>query len=198
MGMNSRSNVSIADALFSSVQQRVLALLFGQPDREFHTSELIRLAGAGSGAVQRELGRLAASGLVTVTEVGNQKRYRANQTSPVFDELHRLTVKTVGLVSPLREALGDSVDRIRAAFVFGSVAKGTDTAKSDIDVMVIADDLSYAEVFERLQKAEEQLGRDHQPDAQHYGRLEPEADEKERLHHPDQQPAEALRHRLGR
>ena len=74
---------SLADALFSSTQQRVLGLLFGQPDRSFFATEIIERLGAGSGAVQRELKKLAESGLVEVSWVGNQKHYQANPKSPI-------------------------------------------------------------------------------------------------------------------
>ncbi len=84
---------SLADALFTATQQRVLALLFGEPDRSFYTSELIARIGAGSGAVQRELKRLAESGLVTVKRIGNRKHYQANPDSPVFEELCSITRK---------------------------------------------------------------------------------------------------------
>lgn len=150
---------SLADALFSSVQQRVLAYLFGQPERSFFATELIKLAGSGSGAVQRELARLADSGLVTVTRVGTQKHYQANPKSPIFGELCAITQKTVGLAEPLREALAPLTERITAAFVFGSVAKRSDTATSDIDVLVLSDDVDYADVFPALQTAEAKLGR---------------------------------------
>lgn len=153
------SDVSIAGALFSRVQQRVLALLFGQPDRAFRASEIIRLAQSGSGAVQRELARLAGSGLVTVASVGNQRHYRANRESPVFEELRSLILKTAGLAGPLRNALSRYSGKIDAAFVYGSVAKGKDTAKSDIDLLVIADQLSYRDLYSALQKAEASLGR---------------------------------------
>src|SRR5512134_3072217 len=123
--------VSLVDALFSATQQRVLAFLFGQPERSFFATELIGLVGAGSGAVQRELARLAQSGLVTVTRVGNQKHYQANPRSPIFAELREITQKAVGLAEPLREALAPLALRIAAAFVFGSVARRSDTAASD-------------------------------------------------------------------
>lgn len=152
-------HVSLADALFSTVQQRVLAYLFGQPERSFFATELIRLAGGGSGAVQRELARLADSGLVTVTRVGTQKHYQANPKSPLFAELCAIAQKTVGLAEPLREALAPLAAKISAAFVYGSVAKRQDTAKSDIDLMVVSDSLSYADLFAVLEKATERLGR---------------------------------------
>ncbi|MFY9820996.1 MAG: nucleotidyltransferase domain-containing protein [Thermoanaerobaculia bacterium] len=145
--------------LFSPVQQRVLALLFGQPGRSFQSAEVIALADSGTGAVHRQLVRLADSGLVTVTRVGNQKHYQANPDSPVFSELHGLVVKTIGLAGPLEEALAPFRDRIQVAFVYGSIAKGTDTAQSDIDLMVICDDLAYSDLYGALQEAEATLGR---------------------------------------
>ncbi|HXT50976.1 MAG TPA: nucleotidyltransferase domain-containing protein [Thermoanaerobaculia bacterium] len=149
----------LADALFSSVEQRLLALLFGQPDRRYQSSELVRLARTGNGATQRVLARLTAAGLVTVTEVGNQKHYQANRSSPIFEELHGLVVKTVGLVEPLRAALDPLASRMRAAFVYGSIAKGTDRARSDVDLMVVSDELGHADLFTALAPVESVLAR---------------------------------------
>lgn len=164
MGMKAKvipipPRTSLADALFSTTQQRVLAYLFGQPERSYFATELIELTGGGSGAVQRELARLEQSGLVTVTRVGTQKHYQANPKSPIFAELCAIAQKTVGLAEPLREALAPLAKRITAAFVFGSVAKRRDTAASDIDVLVLSDSLDYADVFAALQSAEAKLGR---------------------------------------
>lgn len=151
--------ISLADALFSGTQQRVLALLFGQPDRSFYANELIALARAGSGAVQRELARLAKSGLATVQVSGNQKHYQANRASPIFQELCGVVRKTMGLAEPLREALAPLANRINAAFVYGSVAKRSDSASSDIDLMIVSNDLTYADLYEALEAVSQQLGR---------------------------------------
>lgn len=159
MGETRLSPSGLADALFSRVQQRVLGILFGQPERSFRGAEVIALAKSGTGAVHRQLVRLAENGLITVTRQGNQKHYRANLEGPVFAELHGLVVKTVGLVGPLAAALSPFVERIRAAFVYGSIAKGTDTAKSDVDLMVIAEGLAYSELYATLQEVEATLGR---------------------------------------
>lgn len=150
---------ALAAVLFTPVQQRVLGLLFGQPERRFQSAELIRLAGAGTGAVHRLLTRLAATGLLQVETVGNQRFYRANEQSPVFAELVGLVQKTVGLAGPLHAAMAPLEGRIAAAFVYGSVAKGTDRAASDIDLMVIADDLDDATVTASLARAEQSLAR---------------------------------------
>jgi predicted nucleotidyltransferase len=160
---SSTQSASLAGALFTPVQQRVLGLLFGQPDRRFQSAELIRLAQGGTGAVHRQLKRLEASGLLTVTRSGNQLFYQARADSPIFKDLHGLISKTAGLAEPLRRALAAHEPDITAAFVYGSVAKGTDRATSDIDLMVISDSLSYSEVFGSLQAAEAELGRPANP-----------------------------------
>ena len=150
---------AVAAALFTPVQQRVLGLLFGQPERRFQSAELIRLAGSGTGAVHRLLQRLGAAGLVDITRDGNQKYYKAQGDSPVFSDLHGLIVKTVGIVDPLRSALALLAEHIDLAFVFGSVAKGTERAGSDIDLLVVTDDLAYADIYGALDSAEKTLGR---------------------------------------
>ena len=151
--------VSLSDALFSKVQQRVLALIFGHPERSFYMSEIVRSVHSGTGAVERELSRLRLSGLLSVERIGNQKHYRANPQSPIFEELHGIVLKTVAVAEPLMKALGPYASKIKAAFVFGSVAKHADTAKSDVDLMVIGEDLSYAELYTALQHSEITLRR---------------------------------------
>jgi predicted nucleotidyltransferase len=151
--------VSIADVLFSAGQRRVLGLLFGQPDRSFYTNEIAKLAMTGRGALQRELERLTSSGLVVMMPIGRQRHYQANRESPIFNELRGIVLKTFGLADVLRDALAVSAQPVRCAFIYGSVAKGTDTASSDIDVMIVAEGLTYSDVFEVLAKAEEMLGR---------------------------------------
>lgn len=157
MGMNDTG--SLADALFSAGQQRVLGLLFGQPDRSYYANELIALAGGGSGAIQRELARLERAGLVTIRRVGSQKHFQANAESLLFDELTSIVRKTFGLAAPLRDALAPLRKRIVAAFVYGSVAKRSDTARSDIDLMVVSDKITYADVYAALETAGGRLGR---------------------------------------
>lgn len=153
----------LADALFTQTQQRVLGLVFGQPSRHFTVSELISLTGAGSGAVQRELAKLADSGLVTMQRSGNQKQYQANADAPIHAELVAIVQKTVGLAEPLREALAPLADRIAAAFVYGSVAKRSDTASSDIDLMILSDTVDYAEAMLALHAHDQRIGRQVNP-----------------------------------
>lgn len=157
------ARANLSDALFTQTQQRVLARLFGQPGRRYSVSELIQSTGAGSGAVQRELARLAGSGLLLVERQGNQKLFRANPDSPIHDELAAIVRKTFGLAGTLRDALAPLADELAFAFVYGSVAKGEDTASSDIDLMLVSDSLGYAEVMAALDRALLDLGRDIHP-----------------------------------
>lgn len=160
MGMEiATSPTSIADALFSKARQRVLAVLFGAPDRSFYTNEVIGLAQSGAGAVQRELAVLAGAGLLTVRKQGNQKHFQANPASPVFAELRGLVLKTMGLADVLRTALAPLAAQIEQAFVFGSIAKQQDTAASDVDLLVVSDTLGYGDVFGALELASQTVGR---------------------------------------
>jgi predicted transcriptional regulator with HTH domain len=160
--------LSLSNALFSKVQQRVLALIFGQPQRSFYMSEIMRIVRSGTGAVERELSRLQRSGLVSVERIGNQKHYCANHQSPIFTELQSLVIKTVALTEPLRKSLEPCADKIKAAFVYGSVAKGTDTARSDIDLMVIGDALNYSETLCRVAGCRECTGTQGEPNVSCY------------------------------
>jgi len=149
----------MAEALFTAGQRRVLGLLFGQPDRSFFTKELIDLSGIGSGVVQRELTKLLDSGLVLQSLHGNQKHYRANPDASIYDALVDIVQKTMGTAGALRSALLPLAEDIRFAILYGSVAKGSDHAQSDIDVLIVSDTLSLDRVFAALAPAEKALGR---------------------------------------
>jgi len=149
----------LASTLFGNTQQRVLALLFGQPERRFFVTELIELAGAGSGAVQRELKRLADGGLVVVERMGNQKYYQANADAPIYAELRSIVTKTLGPAEVLRDALQPLTDTLRLALLYGSLAKRTDRADSDVDILLVSDTLTLEQVYASLAAAERQLSR---------------------------------------
>ena len=149
----------LGEVLFSKTRRQVLRLLFGQPGRAYHLNEIVRLADVGTGSVARELEKLTAVGLVQVEKVGNQKHYEANRASPIYPEIHGIVLKTFGLADVLKAALATLQDRIRVAFVYGSVASNTDTAESDIDLLIIGADLSYPELMNVLAGAEETLAR---------------------------------------
>ena len=150
---------NVADALFTKGQQRVLGVLFGNPQRSYYTGEIIALSDAGTGAVQRVLARLESAGLVTVTQVGNQKHYQANHAASVFSALHELVTKTFGLADIIRHVLTPLASKIDAAFIFGSTAKREDSATSDIDLMVVSESVGYGDIYLRLEGAAIRLGR---------------------------------------
>lgn len=151
--------MSVASSIFSDSQSRVYQWVFGQPERSYHLSELRRLTGLGSASLQRELNRLAEAKLVNSERIGSLRCFQANPESPVFDELVALTRKTLGMAPLLRDALMPLTPNLLAAWIYGSVAKQTDTAQSDIDVMLVGRDLLLGDVLKRLEPAEAQLGR---------------------------------------
>ena len=151
--------MSISSALFSESQSRVLQWLFGQSERSYHLSELRRLTLLGSASLQRELNRLVDAGLVQSERVGNLRRFQANPLSPVYPELVSLTRKTLGVVPMIREALAPMGERLHKAFIFGSVAKQTDTAGSDVDLLLVGENLSLNEILTLLMPVEDKLGR---------------------------------------
>ena len=157
------SQQSLVDALFTATQQRLLGLLFGQPERSFFVTELIDLANVGRGAVQRELARLARSELVVIERHGSQKHYRANPNSPIYKELCSIVSKTLGIEENLRAALKPLAERLSLALIYGSVAKHSDTASSDIDLLIVSDDLTLEDLYTILSPVEKKLGRQVNP-----------------------------------
>ena len=152
----------LADALFGRVRGLVLALFFGHPDRAFYTREVIQALDVGQGAVQRELKSLSTVGILVREPRAREVYYRANADCPIHDELLGLTLKTLGLADVLRSALSNLAESIDVAFVYGSVAKGTLNAQSDVDVMVVGT-VSFAQVVAALTPTEEVLGREVNP-----------------------------------
>ena len=148
--------------LFGKTRRAVLALLFCHSERSYYLREIARLAGVGRGAVQRELGRLVQAGLVTRSRRGNLVLFQANRETPVFAELRGLMIKTAGVADVLRRALSSLADRIVVAFVYGSMARGEETAGSDVDVMVIGE-AGFREVCAALREAQQELGREVNP-----------------------------------
>ena len=154
-----KKNRSLIDALFSSVRKKVLGVLFGNPGRSFFFNEIIALVNSGTGAVQRELERLSDSGLVTISQVGHQKHYQANPNSPIFEELCSLIRKTVGLVEPLKNALNSCREKLQFALVFGSIAKESENAYSDVDLLIVSDEMTLEDVYVLLSDVEKDLVR---------------------------------------
>jgi predicted nucleotidyltransferase len=149
--------------LFTKAQQKVLTLLFGQPDKSFYLNEVVRYAAMGKGVISRELAKLTAAGLLVASKQGNQNHYQANANAAIFADLKQIVLKTFGLVGILQAGLAPILPQLQQAFVYGSVAKGEHHAGSDVDVMLVGNDLSYSEVMQLLAPIESQLQRSVNP-----------------------------------
>lgn len=161
MGSRIQSH-TISTALFSKAQRGLLALFFTHPEESHYLRQVVRTVGIGQGGAQRELARWVEAGLLVRTRRGNQVHYQANRECPVFEELRSLAVKTAGVADVLREALASLADRITVAFVHGSVARGTEKATSDVDMVVIGD-VKFLEVVTATRWAQDTLGREVNP-----------------------------------
>lgn len=153
---------SLAYHLLGQTRAAVLSALLLHPNASLHVRELARLTGASPGSLHRELRTLADLGLLLRQEVGRQVHYRANPASPVFDELAGLLRKTAGLVDVLRDALAQLGSKVKLAFVYGSIAAGTERAGSDVDLMVLGS-AGFADLARALNSAQAALRRDVNP-----------------------------------
>jgi uncharacterized protein len=160
--MGTRHASSISGALFGKVRSSLLALLFCRSDEAFYFREILRLTGLGQGALQRELAHLAESGLVIRSKRGNQVYYQANKNSAVFDEIRFLMIKTAGVAEVVQRALKPVRGQVRAAFIYGSMAKGTEKVGSDIDIVIVGN-IPFGEVVDALEPAQTALGREINP-----------------------------------
>jgi len=148
----------VSAVLFGKAQRAVLALLFGRPDQAFYLSEIVSYADTGASQVQKELHRLTEAGLLLREKRGKQVYYRANASAPIFEELKSIVAKTFGIADAARDLLAPVRSRVDLAFIYGSVARGAETAASDVDVFVVGD-LGVSDLAEALVAAEAKLRR---------------------------------------
>lgn len=153
---------TVSSVLFPGYRRRVLGLLLLHPDEALHGREIARRTGLPSGTLTRELTRLAQVGLLRREKRGNQLLYSAERSCPVFEELASILRKTSGVAEVLAAALAPARDRVRTAFIYGSLARGQERAGSDVDLIVIGD-LGFAEAVELLHASQGTLGREINP-----------------------------------
>jgi predicted nucleotidyltransferase len=153
---------SLSGTLFGKTRRAILALLYGHSDDSFYLRQIVRTAGVGLGAAQRELKKLSKAGIILRKERGRQVYYQANPECPVYAELKNLVIKTVGVGDVLRTALVSLSDRIRVAFLFGSLVRGGERSSSDVDVMVVGD-VTFSEVVSVLGRVQETIHREVNP-----------------------------------
>lgn len=152
----------LCSGLFGKTRQAVLAFLYGRADSSFYTKQILDAVKVGRGTVQRELKNLTDTGIIIREVQGRQVYYRANAQCPIFDELKSIVRKTFGVADVIRQSLTTVADKIRAAFIFGSVARSADDRASDIDVMIIGE-VSFAGVSSAISQAEKLIQREINP-----------------------------------
>jgi predicted nucleotidyltransferase len=152
----------LSAALFGQTRRAVLGLLFSHPGQSYYLRHLVRSAGLGLGAAQREVKRLSDAGIIRRTLSGHQVFYQANSDCPIFDELKGLMVKTACVADALRAALAPLAAQIRVAFIYGSVARLTQKNGSDVDIMVVGES-TFGDVVAALGSAQETLAREINP-----------------------------------
>lgn len=150
---------NLATLLFGAYRRAVLARLLLRPEESLHVRELARETGTNAGTLVRELNALSEAGVLERRRVGNQVHFQANAACPIYEDLRNILKKTVGVADVLRDALAPLAGRIRAAFVYGSVARGDERPGSDLDVMVVGE-AKFSEVVEALAPAQEALRRE--------------------------------------
>lgn len=147
------------DALFPAIRQGLLRLTLSAPERWWYLSELADALETTPSSLQREVDALARTGILQIRRDGRRTYYRADKKSAIFDELRGIVLKTMGIPQQIREALDPLAQRIQLALIHGSVARGEDRADSDVDLLVVADDVTLEELYRQLSRAERKLRR---------------------------------------
>lgn len=152
----------LSSTLFGKTRRALLAKLFVEPDREFRLREISRLTSISPGSVQHELKQLLDADLVVQKREHGLVTYRANKASPIYDELRSIVEKTSGINELIRKSLEPVADRIRCAFIYGSIARGSNKSRSDVDLLVVGS-IDFGDLVKRLHPVEERIGREISP-----------------------------------
>ena len=152
----------ISQTLFGKTRRAVLSLLYSHVDEAFYLRQIVRVAGVGLGAVQRELKQLSDAGIIQRIVRGRQVYYQANPQCPVFGELKALVIKTVGIAAIVQAALAPLADRIRIAGIYGSIARSEERRDSDVDVLIVGK-ATFAEIVSSLSEVQKTIGREINP-----------------------------------
>ena len=152
----------ISSVLFGKTRRALLSILFRHADVSFYMMQLVRAAGAGKGAVQRDLELLSKAGIISREKIGRQIFYQANRQCPIYEELRQMIIKTMGYADVLKSGLETIQDKIKIAFIYGSVAKAGESKGSDVDIMVIGG-ASFSEVVSAIQSSQTELKREVNP-----------------------------------
>ena len=149
-------------SLLAPLQERILGLMLLRPEREWYRSELARELGVTPSSLQRPITGLTNAGIVTARPDGNRLYYTVDLSQPFLPELKGLLAKTSGIAGIIRDAFARVAPKVRFAFVYGSVAAGTEGATSDVDLLVVGH-VGLNDLAMPLRKAAERLGREISP-----------------------------------
>jgi prevent-host-death family protein len=152
------SRPSLGELFVSRALADVLRVLLLHTGSSFHQRELARMTGAGLRSVQAEARRLERLGLVTSASVGGRREYSVNEAHPAAEDLRRLFLRSFAVPELLRDALQGFGDSVVAALLYGSVARGEETATSDVDLLVVGD-VDGVRLAAALEDVERRIGR---------------------------------------
>jgi predicted nucleotidyltransferase len=160
--ITSSANNNLSNILFGKARQAILTLLYSHVDEAFYLRQIVRTTGIGLGPAQRELKQLMDAEIIIRNVQGKQVYYSANKKGPIFNELRNIVMKTFGAADVIRQSLETVADKIRVAFIFGSVARSTDGRGSDIDLIIIGK-VTFGDAVSSLSQAQEILKREINP-----------------------------------
>jgi predicted nucleotidyltransferase len=151
----------LTEILSSKARAEVFRLLFSGTEEELHMREIQRRAGLNDSTIRQELRRLVRLDLILSRKDSNRIYYTANKHHPLYSEIRNIVLKTIGLADLIKEALLKSSE-IKIAFVFGSIARNDENAKSDVDLIVIGD-VGLRKVTTLLSGMASKIGREINP-----------------------------------
>lgn len=146
----------------SDLRTAVLAWLLSHPDQRYYVRQLEKILHTDSTNLSRELAKLESMGILSSIREGRQKYFQVDRSCPIYPELDGIIRKTHGLANVLKDALQPLSKKIHVAFVYGSMATGSYTNESDIDLFIIGS-CSFREVVDHTASAQERIGREINP-----------------------------------
>ena len=159
--MTTRTPFNLVHLTQSTLKKKLLAYFFTNPESKLYLREIANLINVDPTNLSRDLRRFEAEGIFTSQKRGNQKYFSLNRNYPLFDELKSTIFKTIGVRGTL-ESLFKKLSGVKRAFIYGSFAKNSEQASSDIDLCLIIQKGEFKEepFLKEIHALEKQLGRE--------------------------------------
>ena len=146
--------------MFTPYQSQILAILSDNPETEYYLSELGGMIGKHPGVFQRGINSLEKQGWILSRKRGGQRLFKINSRHPLFKEIKAVVRKTVGIEAQLKKVV-NGIEGIKKAFIYGSYAKDSMRQDSDIDLVIVVNDLKAEDkLVDELSRVEKVLGRE--------------------------------------